>query len=92
LYKVYGNKAFSSQLVPTVRIEVHKSHRKLGTAHSISDFKLPLDPKWEIQRRMLTLGKALGEGAFGKVVKAQWHNKIKEGDSTIVAVKMLKGT
>jgi serine/threonine protein kinase len=36
------------------------------------------------------LGKALGEGAFGKVVLGKANNLIKNGQTTIVAVKMLK--
>jgi hypothetical protein len=82
--------------MPVVKIEKQKSHSQMGTTPSgsdlmISEFELPLDIEWEIQRQMLTLGKTLGEGAFGKVVRAERHNIIKEGRSTIVAVKMLKG-
>jgi hypothetical protein len=57
----------------------------------ISEYELPLDTEWEIRRDMLTLGKSLGEGAFGKVVKAEGQSIVKQGVNTIVAVKMLKG-
>jgi hypothetical protein len=57
----------------------------------ISEYELPLDTEWEIQRDLLALGKALGEGAFGKVVRAEGQNIVKQGVTTVVAVKMLKG-
>ena len=84
------------QLMPVVKIEKQKSHSQMGTTssgsqHMISEYELPLDTEWEIRRDMLTLGKTLGEGAFGKVVKAEGQNVVKQDVSTIVAVKMLKG-
>jgi hypothetical protein len=84
------------QLMPVVKIEKQKSHSQMGTSssgsqHMISEYELPLDTEWEIRRDMLTLGKTLGEGAFGKVVKAEGQNVVKQDVSTIVAVKMLKG-
>ena len=84
------------QLMPVVKIEKQKSHSQMGTSssgshHMISEYELPLDTEWEIQRDVLTLGKSLGEGAFGKVVRAEGQNMVKQGDCTIVAVKMLKG-
>lgn len=45
---------------------------------------------WEFPRSQLELGKPLGEGAFGKVVLGKANNLIKNGQATIVAVKMLK--
>lgn len=39
----------------------------------------------------LTFGKALGEGAFGLVVKADALNIRDKVGKTVVAVKMLKG-
>lgn len=58
----------------------------------ISEYELPMDSDWEIPRDMLCLGKNLGEGAFGKVVKAEAVNLLKPGNTSVVAVKMLKGT
>ena len=52
---------------------------------------LPPDPKWEVPRANLKLGRSLGEGEFGKVVRAQAINLNGRTGCTTVAVKMLKG-
>ena len=36
------------------------------TLTTVSEYELPLDPEWEFPRENLTLGKTLGEGAFGE--------------------------
>ena len=74
-------------------IKIEKQHRaRLGTdLTSVSEYELPLDSKWEFPRQQLSLGKSLGEGAFGHVVQAQADGIVKSGVSTTVAVKMLKG-
>ena len=36
------------------------------TLTTVSEYELPLDPEWEFPRENLTLGKTLGEGAFGR--------------------------
>lgn len=51
---------------------------------------LPYDNNCEFPRERLKLGKTLGQGAFGRVVKAEAIGIKKDEDSTIVAVKMLK--
>lgn len=56
----------------------------------ISEYEFPIDLNWEFPRDHLELGKALGEGAFGKVVMAYANGLDKTGQNTIVAVKMLK--
>ena len=48
------------------------------------------DPKWEFPRKNLILGETLGEGEFGKVVKAHAFNIDGKQGFTTVAVKMLK--
>lgn len=58
----------------------------------VSEYELPLDPKWEFPRERLKLGSRLGEGAFGLVVKAEAMGLLNSNSSipTTVAVKMLK--
>ncbi|CAL4126368.1 unnamed protein product, partial [Meganyctiphanes norvegica] len=78
-------------LVPTIKIERCQSRSRLGSEMtSISEYELPLDSDWEFPRSKLIMGESLGEGAFGKVVKAQAHGLIKPDTPETVAVKMLK--
>jgi len=56
----------------------------------VFEYEIPLDNGWEVPREYLTLGDTLGEGAFGKVVRAE-INIGKPGIPNVVAVKMLKG-
>ena len=87
-------------VVPVVRIERQPSsssstHRhRLGsentTLTTVSEYELPLDPDWEFPRSQLTLGRTLGEGAFGKVVQADALSLRRPGERSVVAVKMLK--
>ncbi|XP_041440445.1 receptor-type tyrosine-protein kinase FLT3 isoform X2 [Xenopus laevis] len=51
---------------------------------------LEYDLKWEFPRENLEFGKALGSGAFGRVVTATAYGITKSGVSLQVAVKMLK--
>ncbi|XP_064636645.1 vascular endothelial growth factor receptor 1-like isoform X2 [Lineus longissimus] len=51
---------------------------------------LPYDPKWEFPKDRFTFGVVLGQGAFGKVVKAEAVGIVENETSTTVAVKMPK--
>ncbi|XP_046599394.1 platelet-derived growth factor receptor alpha-like isoform X2 [Neodiprion lecontei] len=51
---------------------------------------LPYDKKWEFPREDLKLGKQLGSGAFGVVMKAEARGIRVAGETTIVAVKMVR--
>lgn len=53
---------------------------------------LPYDKKYEFSRERLKLGKQLGAGAFGVVVKGTAHGILPYEDETTVAVKMVKQT
>lgn len=78
-------------LVPTVKIERCQSRSRLGSEMtSISEYELPLDADWELPRSRLILGESLGEGAFGKVVRADVQGLHRPDIITTVAVKMLK--
>ncbi|XP_060044345.1 fibroblast growth factor receptor 3 isoform X2 [Erinaceus europaeus] len=59
---------------------------------NVSELELPADPKWELSRTRLTLGKPLGEGCFGQVVMAEaiGIHKDQAAKPVTVAVKMLK--
>ncbi|XP_046850980.1 fibroblast growth factor receptor 4-like [Xenia sp. Carnegie-2017] len=66
-----------------VRLDSNLSH--------ISEMTIHLDPEWEIDRENLNLLHAIGEGAFGKVLKAEAFDVVKQNSGkTIVAVKTLK--
>ncbi|EFN61650.1 Vascular endothelial growth factor receptor 1 [Camponotus floridanus] len=53
---------------------------------------LPYDKKWEFPREQLKLGKQLGSGAFGVVMKAEAQGISENETVTTVAVKMVRRT
>lgn len=79
-------------LMPVVKIEKQKSTviAEDNSSDNVSEYELPLDSAWELPREYFALGNTLGEGAFGKVVRAE-TNTGKPGIPSVVAVKMLKG-
>ncbi|XP_070595026.1 fibroblast growth factor receptor 4 isoform X2 [Erythrolamprus reginae] len=58
----------------------------------VMEVELPLDSKWEFPRDRLVLGKPLGEGCFGQVVRAEAYgiDPDRPERPLTVAVKMLK--
>ena len=52
---------------------------------------MPFDEAWEIDRSHLVLSEILGEGAFGRVVRAEAIGLNGMPNMLTVAVKMLKG-
>ncbi|XP_010122484.1 PREDICTED: LOW QUALITY PROTEIN: fibroblast growth factor receptor 4-like, partial [Chlamydotis macqueenii] len=58
----------------------------------VVELDLPLDAKWEFPRDKLVLGKPLGEGCFGQVVRAEAYgiDRDQPDRAVTVAVKMLK--
>lgn len=79
-------------LMPVVKIEKQKTTVIAEEAGNdkLCEYELPLDNSWELPREYLIFGDILGEGAFGKVIRAD-TNINKPGIPSIVAVKMLKG-
>ena len=57
----------------------------------VSEEDMPLDKKWEIERELISLQEVLGEGAFGRVMKAEVFGMPNMPFRLNVAVKMLKG-
>ncbi|XP_056006443.1 fibroblast growth factor receptor 4-like isoform X5 [Ostrea edulis] len=78
-------------IVPQVRIEQTNQRRRLSSDLTVmSEYDLPLDKNWEFSRERLVMGKTLGEGAFGVVIKGDAHGISGKNGVTTVAVKMLK--
>ncbi|XP_021573681.1 fibroblast growth factor receptor 3 [Carlito syrichta] len=80
-----------SSNAPLVRITRLSSGEGPALAN-VSELELPADPKWELSRARLTLGKPLGEGCFGQVVMAEaiGIDRDRAAKPVTVAVKMLK--
>lgn len=78
-----------SSVAPLVKID-HQRGFMPSDLNTVCEYELPLDPEWEFARERLVLGKPLGEGAFGQVVKAEAYGLGDKEGPTIVAVKMLK--
>lgn len=95
LKPVDNNNSASSDIIqmPIVKIEKHRTSglgSGSGESGLISEYEFPMDLNWEFPRSQLYLAEKLGEGAFGKVFKAEAKGLDKPSVITDVAVKMLK--
>jgi serine/threonine protein kinase len=79
------------QQPPVVRIEKDLSHNR-STADSTNfvGYEFPQDTAWEFPRNKLIFAETLGEGQFGKVLKAYTTGFSANGTNATVAVKMLR--
>ncbi|XP_064601371.1 fibroblast growth factor receptor 2-like [Liolophura sinensis] len=80
-------------MAPVVRIESHLQRgrpRFPSNVSTMSEYDIPLDEKWEVDKENITLGKPLGEGAFGVVMQGEARCLPNKQGITTVAVKMLK--
>lgn len=78
-----------SSLAPIVKVDIPRDFLS-SEFITISEYEIPLDPKWEFSRERLVLGKLLGQGAFGQVMMAEAYGLNDKEEITVVAVKMLK--
>ncbi|XP_065204100.1 fibroblast growth factor receptor 2-like [Planococcus citri] len=77
--------------MPIVAIQCLRSGKARNGMISDGVYQMPLDERWEIPRHNLRIGRTVGEGEFGTVAKAEAKNiSVRENETTIVAVKMLK--
>ena len=65
--------------------------RLVSNFTQVSGVNMPLDEKWEIDRGIISLQEVLGEGAFGRVMKAEVLGMPNMPCRLNVAVKILKG-
>ena len=82
----------SSSSVKSTALFMHQRSR-LGSCKlpQVCEVDIPVDENWEIDRNQLSFMELLGEGAFGRVVKAEAVGLPNGAYRSIVAVKMLKG-
>ena len=87
---VGGSSSSYGSTVPLLRQRSLRS--RLGSnLTQVSEVEMPLDEKWEIDRELISLLGVLGEGAFGRVMKAEVIGMPNMPFRFDVAVKMLKG-
>lgn len=87
---VGGSSSSYGSTVPLIRQRSMRS--RLGSnLTQVSEVEMPLDEKWEIDRENINLLGVLGEGAFGRVMKAEVLGLPSMPFKFNVAVKMLKG-
>lgn len=85
-----GSSSSYGSTVPLLRQRSLRS--RLGSnLTQVSEVEVALDEKWEIDREQIVLLGLLGEGAFGKVMKAEALGLPNMPYRFDVAVKMLKG-
>lgn len=97
LKPAYDGQHPDAVLIPIIKIEKQRTTMVQNATASanndpspISEYEFPMDTNWEFPRQQLKLGETLGEGAFGRVVRAEANGLMKNGTHNVVAVKMVK--
>ncbi|XP_073965214.1 fibroblast growth factor receptor homolog 1-like [Choristoneura fumiferana] len=88
--EMHGEK--DASIMPIISIEKVQYTEFSGTKASCvsTEYILPIDTKWELPRESLSFGDILGEGEFGRVLKAEYVRTADSRLPGVVAVKMLK--
>ena len=82
----------SSYTSTTALLRQRSMRSRFGSNLSqVSELELPLDDEWEIDRGLIKCLDVLGEGAFGRVMRAEALGLPDNPYRSVVAVKMLKG-
>ena len=87
---VGGSLSSCGSTAPLMRQRSLRS-RLASNLTQVSEEDMPLDEKWEIDRELISLQEVLGEGAFGRVMKAEVFGMPNMPFRLNVAVKMLQG-
>ncbi|XP_076317921.1 proto-oncogene tyrosine-protein kinase receptor Ret-like isoform X2 [Tachypleus tridentatus] len=89
----YVGSRISLSVVPSDYVDERSSsvHESQSVSECSNTYKTMCDVKWEFPRENLILEETLGEGEFGKVMKARAWNITQQQEYVTVAVKMLKG-
>ena len=90
LVKEQNEKAMTMPLLPPVIHIQPMSNGHITELAAMSQYQIPLDKEWEIDQSHIVLGKLLGEGAFGQVMRAEVMNLPGYPSPMTVAVKTLK--
>lgn len=94
-FKLYNEKLLRKKLIDAGMGNFEKGELLLLNPSLTIDSQaelLPYDKRWEFPSEKLTLGKQLGAGAFGVVVKADAYGILSNELITTVAVKMTRKT
>ncbi|CAD5222876.1 unnamed protein product [Bursaphelenchus xylophilus] len=88
---VWSDLASSYAITVEPVINGDRTRRQHSEESGVSEYEVPTDMAWEIERNRLTLKDIVGEGAFGEVWKGTMAPKPKSDEvETKVAVKKLK--
>ena len=76
---------------PSCELTVPMMRQESRNLTKVSEVDMSVGENWEIDRELINLQEVLGEGAFGRVMKAEVFGIPNMPFRCHVAVKMLKG-